>query len=133
MGEVGTGLAVLCILLVGLWGLFLLIFFKGRRKKGASIFGAAFVALFVVGSLLGSQKDEIAREAGFEDHQSYSEALEAGINDPAEWALEVRRRAEVEAEEQRIREEEEARLEAERQARKEEARRAAAEEEARAE
>jgi hypothetical protein len=77
---------------VALWGLFLLAFRRGRRKRGALMFGAAFVAW--VGAAIGLGNQGIV-EQGWDGVLDMQRAEDAGFTDPDEWR---RARPRIEAE-----------------------------------
>lgn len=63
MGELGLGLFILLLLAIGLWGLVLLVFFKGQRKKGALILVASFVAIMLVPGDLETKTEDVTLDS----------------------------------------------------------------------
>ncbi|WP_420023721.1 hypothetical protein ACN9JG_06070 [Cereibacter azotoformans] len=127
--DLVAGLVVVACMVAFLVGVFMLLFLKGRRRRGGKIalssVGIAFAAIMAVGIFGG---DRAAQEAGFESGSDQRAAQAAGITDPDEWKV---KRPEIEAAAAQKREAERLAAQRERDA-AEEAARKKAEDEAKA-
>lgn len=112
------------------YGLFLLAFKSGRRKKGGKIALWSFLASFVLLIAVGAASDnEEAQKAGFASATDRNNAQERGAQTAEEWAkIKAQDAAEAQVEKtEREAEAEKARVEAERKRQAEEAARRAIE------
>lgn len=98
-------LAVVATFVVAFYGLFLLVFRRGKRRRGGIVLICSFVALITIGNIIANL--QIERE-GWSSHSEKAAAAEAGVADPAVWtklqaaerersAAEATRKAQAEA------------------------------------
>ncbi len=67
-------------------GAFMVIFMKGRRRRGMAVFATSFVATIVWGLLVAAEADKEASAMGFIDDADRRAAEEAGYDSAVDWA-----------------------------------------------
>lgn len=67
-------------------GAFMVIFMKGRRRRGMAIFAASFAAMIGVGSFFSAEMNDEAIALGFIDADDRRAAEDAGFEGADDWA-----------------------------------------------
>lgn len=89
---------VLAGVVAAAYGLFLLIFRRGKRRRGLWLFFCGFIVVPILGGLLyGTPEERAARDLGFLSVADQERAREAGFTEASIWSTERQRIEEVAA------------------------------------